>query len=59
MRHDPLTFGKVSGCDPLVPANDLAAKAAPPKRSYKIALWALAVTLLIFVLKVLPYVERW
>jgi hypothetical protein len=41
------------------PRKRFAAKAAPPKRSYKIALWALAVTLLIFVLKVLPYVERW
>jgi hypothetical protein len=34
-------------------------KSAPPKRSYKLALWTLAVTLLILALKVLPYVDRW
>lgn len=34
-------------------------KSAPPKRSYKLALWSLIVTLLILALKVLPYMERW
>jgi hypothetical protein len=41
------------------PSKRLASKATPPKRSYKIALWVLAVTLVILILKVLPYTDRW
>lgn len=37
----------------------MGSKSAPPKRSYKLALWSLIVTLLILALKVLPYMERW
>lgn len=34
-------------------------KSERPKRSYKLALWSLVVTLLILALKVLPYTDRW
>ena len=37
----------------------LGPTSAAPKRSYKLALWSLIVTLLILALKVLPYMERW
>ncbi len=31
----------------------------PPRRSLKLAHWSLVVTLLILVLMLLPYVQRW